>query len=198
MRPRIASNIARIIQLAYCAGLFGLIGAGCADSVPPDPQLQIIGCDRPDTIDTSLIDAFEITFDGVDPRTDVPKVALGGSIHVVGTLTPKPGTTQSGDDLSPVVGYRRTSGGNADWSVPPCKMGGRNEWNLGTSQRGTPVRYIDNNERVDRTDFEPGDYELRFYVIRTNDATEATPIVYYISRGRMTVLPAAAETAQGE
>jgi hypothetical protein len=181
-----------------CAGVFGLISAGCTDSVPPDPQLQIIGCERPEAIDTSLIDAFEITFDGVDPRTDVPKVALGTRIHVVGTLTPRPDATQLGDNLSPVVGYRRAADGDADWSVSPCKMEGRNEWNLGTSQRGTPVRYIDANERVDRRDFEPGDYELRFYLIRTNDATEAMPVVYHIGRGRMTVLPAADESAQGE
>lgn len=178
--------------------MFGLIVAGCAQSVPPDPHAQIIGCDRPDAVDTSLIDAFEITFGGVDPRTDVPRIALGSRVQVVGTLTPKPGATQSGDDLSPVVGYRRASGTDADWSVPPCKMEGRHEWNLSTSRRGIPVRYIDTNEHVDRSDFEPGDYELRFYVIRTNDATEATPVVYYIGRGRMTVLPAAAESAQGE
>lgn len=180
-----------------CMALPGWMCAGCGTSVPPDPHAQIIGCDRPDAIDMGLIDTFEITFDGVDPRAEVPNVALGARVHVVGKFAPKPGATQLGDHLSPVMGYRRASEGDADWSVPPCKMEGRNEWTFGCSQRGTPVRYFDANKLVDRSDLEPGDYELRFYVIRTNSATEATPVVYHIARGRMTVLPAVEESAEG-
>jgi hypothetical protein len=161
---------------------------GCSERIPESETAVITRCERPDTIDTDVVAEFDIKFDGVDPRGDVPTVAFESTVSITGKLALNPHSWQRGDTINLVVGLRPVVNGKADWSMSPCDLPGRPEWSLTLKHRKEGeflVGYLDRQRAVDR---DPGDYELRFYGIKENSGTDDLPTVYHIGRGRLRVV----------
>jgi hypothetical protein len=139
----------------------GLV-CGCEETVPPSETARISRCERPDAIDTSLLEPFEVKFDGIDPRVNVASAVAGSRVHITGVLALKPSVRKVGDGMSLVIGFRPIIDGKADWSASPCDLPDRVEWSMGvkqSQQRGVLVSTIDRHRRID---MQAGEYELRF------------------------------------
>jgi hypothetical protein len=75
----------------------------------------------------------------------------------------------------------------ADWSTPPCKLSNKRELRFGIQQGTTGGRVWSKLKATHEIDWERGEYEVRFYGIRTNNGTDDLPVVYWIGISTLTV-----------
>lgn len=156
-----------------------VLTAGCQQRMPPSPRAEIALGQRPDSIDRSLLDDVRLSIDGVDALSDTPIVTAGSEAHFTGLIVPKDGVLKPGQTLLfLVVRHHKVGDVGAQWDKPDPAQ----EWALHSGKNK-----IDQKQTIK---LEPGEYELRYYVMRDNflDLNEL-PGVYYLGRGKLNVVP---------
>lgn len=171
---------------AILGALFTL-AAGCAKNLPPSPNAEITECHRPAEIATDGVREFTLSFDHDDALEMPAAPRAGDRIDITAHLVFDNPHNTPGDSLGLIVGYRRVINSKADWSIPPCEMPHRCEWRLGGRQVTVDGAITADFEGSPTVETEPGDYELRYYLVRENSLTQTLPSVIYIGNGRMTV-----------
>ncbi|MCA8998013.1 MAG: hypothetical protein KDA80_13535 [Planctomycetaceae bacterium] len=150
--------------------------------------------DRPLEIDTSLIDAFDISLNGQPLLDKTAVIQEGIPLHFVGKIKMKPSVMSPAHRGSLRMAYRNTSQGDPDWATPEE---GYTEKSFGTIQGDT--KEIDSDKKIP---WPPGEYEIRFYVILQKDNLDnmleraTIEAIHQIARGHVKVLPAGADNSK--
>jgi len=169
-----------------------VLSAGCNDEPMTDYEINYQKLhSRPEEIDTSQVELFEIEINGEDGFTGHPQVVAGEPMAIKGQIDLKAGVLTDFITGHLRVAYCKVEGGTADWPSDPSTY---REMSFGNALQ---LRKKDSN-KIDslKTNYpdKPGLYELRYYLLlkkfRPDQDYDNYVGNYHLADGQFEILPA--------